>query len=202
MVFVNKFFDNTSEQDSINRGVVQYVKAPVYTQIFDVGNKEADLYLTSNPYGFEFFSSHLVSSSAPALFPDPTPGANQPTQILSIDNSFPLETQAQEWDSNPDPGFLQAASPMDQGPACPRFPETEPLQAEAPAKSQSQNISAGLTIMMPKEELLKLPNEGRESSSVNFMNLKSSCVTNQIQLPKENTGFRPNPVTTAQNQEN
>ncbi|KAJ9077286.1 hypothetical protein DSO57_1018093 [Entomophthora muscae] len=68
-----------------------------------------------------------------------------------------LETQAQEWDSNP--GFLHATNSMDQGPACLRFPETEPLQAEATAKSQSQNTSASLTMVMPKEDLLKLPNE-------------------------------------------
>ncbi|KAJ9065069.1 hypothetical protein DSO57_1023702 [Entomophthora muscae] len=46
-----------------------------------------------------------------------------------------------------------------------------------------------------------VPTVTGESSSVNFMNLKSSWITNQIQIPKENTGFRPNPVTTAQNQE-
>ncbi|KAJ9088050.1 hypothetical protein DSO57_1026976 [Entomophthora muscae] len=115
------------------------------------------------------------------------------TVIVRIDNSFPLETWAQEWDSTPDPGFLQAANPMDQGPARPRFPETEPLQAEAPAKSQIQNTSKGWTMVVPKKEFLKFPNEGRESSSVNFMNLKPSQVTNQIQLPKENTGFRPDP---------
>ncbi|KAJ9090262.1 hypothetical protein DSO57_1004172 [Entomophthora muscae] len=123
-------------------------------------------------------------------------------KILRIDNSFPLETRAQERDSNPEPGLTWAASPMDQGPARPRFPETKPPQAEAPTKSRSQNTSAGLIMMVPKDELLKLPNGGRESSSVNFMNLKSSRVTNQIQLPKKNTGFRPNPVTIAQNQEN
>ncbi|KAJ9081448.1 hypothetical protein DSO57_1014532 [Entomophthora muscae] len=122
--------------------------------------------------------------------------------LKKINNSFPLETRAQDWDSNPDPEFLQATSPMDQGNTHPRFLGTESLQAEAPAKSQSKNTSTGLTMVMPEEELLKLPNEGRESSSVNFMNLKSSCVTNKIQLPKENTVFRPNPVTTAQNQEN
>ncbi|KAJ9059176.1 hypothetical protein DSO57_1005099 [Entomophthora muscae] len=91
---------------------------------------------------------------------------------------------------------------MGQGTVRLHFLGTEPPQAEAPAKSQSQNTSTGLTMVVPKEELLELPNEGRESSSVNFMNLKSSQVTNQIQLPKENTGFKPDPVTKAQNQEN
>ncbi|KAJ9061215.1 hypothetical protein DSO57_1022766 [Entomophthora muscae] len=73
---------------------------------------------------------------------------------VSIENSFPLETRAQEWDSNHDPGLLRAASPMDQGPTHPLFPEIETPQAEAPAKSQSQNTSTGLIMMVPKEELL------------------------------------------------
>ncbi|KAJ9067641.1 hypothetical protein DSO57_1037079 [Entomophthora muscae] len=78
--------------------------------------------------------------------------------FFRIDNSFPLETQAQEWDLNPDPKFLWAAGSMDQGTAHSRFIGTEHLQAEAPANSQSQNTSAGLTMVVPEEELLKLPN--------------------------------------------
>ncbi|KAJ9078003.1 hypothetical protein DSO57_1011291 [Entomophthora muscae] len=120
---------------------------------------------------------------------------------VRIDNSLPLETWAQGQDSTPEPGFLQAAGPMDREPVCPCFAEVKLPQAKAPAKSQSQNTSAGSTMVMPEEEPLKLPNGGREGASVNFMNLKSSWVTNQIQLPKENPGFGPNPVTTAQNQE-
>ncbi|KAJ9087689.1 hypothetical protein DSO57_1030668 [Entomophthora muscae] len=115
------------------------------------------------------------------------------TVCVRIVNSLPLGTWAQEWDSNPDPDSLQAAIPMDQGAACLHFPETELLQAEAPTKSQSQNTCTGVTMVVPKKELPKLPNKGRESSSVNFMNLKSSQVTNQIQSPKEKMGFRPNP---------
>ncbi|KAJ9070904.1 hypothetical protein DSO57_1002534 [Entomophthora muscae] len=71
-----------------------------------------------------------------------------PKKIVRIDN-FPLETQAQEWDLNPEPGFLRATGPMDQGPVHLCFPGTEPLQAEAPAKSQSQNTSVGLTMVVP-----------------------------------------------------
>ncbi|KAJ9080465.1 hypothetical protein DSO57_1024626, partial [Entomophthora muscae] len=35
---------------------------------------------------------------------------------VSIDNSLPLETQAQGRDLNPEPEFLRAAGPMDQEP--------------------------------------------------------------------------------------
>ncbi|KAJ9067659.1 hypothetical protein DSO57_1036907 [Entomophthora muscae] len=41
---------------------------------------------------------------------------DQQKLVLRIDISSPLETRAQEWDSNPDPGLLQVAGPMDQGP--------------------------------------------------------------------------------------
>ncbi|KAJ9072781.1 hypothetical protein DSO57_1023604 [Entomophthora muscae] len=90
---------------------------------------------------------------------------------VKIDNSSPLETQAQERDLNPDPGLPRAAHL--------RFSGIEPLQAEAPAKPQSQNTSTSSTMVAPKEEPLKLPNGGRDSAYVNFMSLKFSQVTNQ-----------------------
>ncbi|KAJ9049594.1 hypothetical protein DSO57_1022710 [Entomophthora muscae] len=68
---------------------------------------------------------------------------------VRIDNSLPRETQAQGWDSNPELTFLRAAGPMDQGPARLRFFGIEPLQAEAPAKSQSQNTCTSLTMVAP-----------------------------------------------------
>ncbi|KAJ9082815.1 hypothetical protein DSO57_1000800 [Entomophthora muscae] len=52
---------------------------PFYTQAFEAGNKEADLLLTPNPYGFDLFSSHLVSSSAPAPVPTPAQDTHQTT---------------------------------------------------------------------------------------------------------------------------
>ncbi|KAJ9069671.1 hypothetical protein DSO57_1016145 [Entomophthora muscae] len=122
--------------------------------------------------------------------------------IFRIDNSLPQETQAQGWDSNPEPTFLRAAGPMDQGPARLHFFGIKPLQAEAPTKSQSQNTCISSTMVAPKEEPLKLPNGSRDGASVNFMSLKSSQITNQTLLPKINPGFGPDPVTTAKNQEN
>ncbi|KAJ9076940.1 M-phase phosphoprotein 8 [Entomophthora muscae] len=55
--------------------------------------------------------------------------------VVKIDNSLPQETWAQGWDSNPEPTFLRAVGPMDQGPARLHFFGIKPLQAEAPAKS-------------------------------------------------------------------
>ncbi|KAJ9088808.1 hypothetical protein DSO57_1019530 [Entomophthora muscae] len=119
-----------------------------------------------------------------------------------IDNSLPLGTWAQGWDLNPEPTFLRAAGPMDQGPARLRFFRIEPLQAEAAAKSQSQNTCISSTMVAPEEEPLELPNGSRDDASVNFMSLKSSQVTNQTLLPKINLGFGPDPVTTTKNPEN
>ncbi|KAJ9054068.1 hypothetical protein DSO57_1018327 [Entomophthora muscae] len=73
--------------------------------------------------------------------------------LEAIDNSFPPKTQAQEQDSNPGPGFLQAAGPMDCWAACLCFLGIKPLQAEAPINSQSQNTDTSPTIVAPKEEL-------------------------------------------------
>ncbi|KAJ9081940.1 hypothetical protein DSO57_1009644 [Entomophthora muscae] len=87
-------------------------------------------------------------------------------------------------------------------PAHPRFSEIEPPQAEAQAKSQSKNTSIDLRVVAPEEGLLNLPNRGKESPSDNFINLKPSWITNQVQLPEENTGFRPNPMTATQEQDN
>ncbi|KAJ9082493.1 hypothetical protein DSO57_1004058 [Entomophthora muscae] len=119
---------------------------------------------------------------------------------VRIVNFLPLKTWAQGWDSNPEPKFLQDAGPMDREPACPRSSEIKPLQAEAPAKSPSQNTSTGSIMMVHKEESLELPNGSREGAPVNSMSLKSSQVTNQTQLPRETLGFGSNPVTTAKNQ--
>ncbi|KAJ9055458.1 hypothetical protein DSO57_1003955 [Entomophthora muscae] len=76
MVFNSNIFNGASSQDSssqasFNGGKAQNVDEPVYTQAFEAGNKEADLYLTPDPYGFDLFSSHTVSSSAPAPVPTP-----------------------------------------------------------------------------------------------------------------------------------
>ncbi|KAJ9080517.1 hypothetical protein DSO57_1024120 [Entomophthora muscae] len=50
MVFTSNIFDSASSQASFNGGKAQNVEAPVYTQAFEAGNEEADLYLTTDPY--------------------------------------------------------------------------------------------------------------------------------------------------------
>ncbi|KAJ9082978.1 hypothetical protein DSO57_1039304 [Entomophthora muscae] len=90
MAFNSNIFDGASNQDSssqasFNRDEAQNTEAPVYIQSFDAGNKEADLYSTPNPnpYGFDLFNSHLVSSSSPAPLPTPAQTSNQPVGAQS-----------------------------------------------------------------------------------------------------------------------
>ncbi|KAJ9088331.1 hypothetical protein DSO57_1024153 [Entomophthora muscae] len=86
--------------------------------------------------------------------------------------------------------------------SCLRFSGIEPPQAEAKSNSQSKNTNTDLGVMAPKEGLDNLPNGGKEILSINFMNLKSSQVTNQGPLPEENTGLKPVPMTKAQEKNN
>ncbi|KAJ9050979.1 hypothetical protein DSO57_1009063 [Entomophthora muscae] len=113
MVFNSNIFNGASSQASFNGGKVQGVEAPVYTQAFEAGNKEDDLYLTPNPYGFDLFSSHIVSSSAPAPVPTPSQAAHQPTnQDGNLDlEQLPATTQ-------PPPTANQASAPVAQRPNC------------------------------------------------------------------------------------
>ncbi|KAJ9070397.1 hypothetical protein DSO57_1008438 [Entomophthora muscae] len=88
MVFNSNSFNSISSQTSFNGGKAQGVEAPVYTQAFEAGNKEADLYLTPDPYGFDLFNSHFASSSSPNPVPTPAQASCQPT---NQDDNLDLE---------------------------------------------------------------------------------------------------------------
>ncbi|KAJ9084880.1 hypothetical protein DSO57_1019520 [Entomophthora muscae] len=121
---------------------------------------------------------------------------------VRIDNSPPLETQAQEWESNPEPGFPWAAGPMDCGTTCLYFSGIEPLQADTeddgpPSETdQAKEISAlsGLPITTP--------NGGNQATTKSFMSLKSSPATNQEPTQERGTGLQPGPMTTILEQDN
>ncbi|KAJ9067725.1 hypothetical protein DSO57_1036228, partial [Entomophthora muscae] len=104
-------------------------------------------------------------------------------QLIRIGN------RAWEQDSNPNLERLQAASLEDQGAA-----------HLSQAKSQSKNTNIDLSVVAPEEGLLNLPDGGKKSLSVNFMNLKFSQATNHVQLLEKNVGLRPAPMTQAQEQ--
>ncbi|KAJ9085821.1 hypothetical protein DSO57_1010161 [Entomophthora muscae] len=112
MVFNSNIFNSASSQASFNGGEAQNVEAPVYTQAFEAGNKEADLLLTPNPYGFDLFSNHLVSSSSPAPVPTPAQAAHQPT---NQDGNLDLEQLPATSQPAP-PTANQASAPLAQRP--------------------------------------------------------------------------------------
>ncbi|KAJ9050187.1 hypothetical protein DSO57_1016688 [Entomophthora muscae] len=87
-----------------------------------------------------------------------------------------------------------------KGPPAHVFLGLSSLQAEAQAKSYSKNTYIDLIVVAPKKGLLDLPNGSKESTSLNFMNLKSSQAINQVQLLEKNAGLRPAPMTQAQKQ--
>ncbi|KAJ9076905.1 hypothetical protein DSO57_1021879 [Entomophthora muscae] len=94
----------TGEQESHSKA--QNMEALVYTQVFDVGNKKAELYLTADPYEFDLFESHLASSSAPVFLPTPAHASNQPANQNGNPGLKQLPTNTQ-----PAPSANQALAP-------------------------------------------------------------------------------------------
>ncbi|KAJ9069689.1 hypothetical protein DSO57_1015962 [Entomophthora muscae] len=78
--------------------------------------------------------SWLPSYGGHYLWHDGPPAATvaKSTVGARIDNSIPLENQAQEQDSNPEPETLWAAGPVDPGTARLHFFETEPPKLSIP----------------------------------------------------------------------
>ncbi|KAJ9078974.1 hypothetical protein DSO57_1001188 [Entomophthora muscae] len=124
-----------------------------------------------------------------------------PTPVR-INNSFPLETQAQGRDSNPDPKYLQAAGPEDQGATFLSFPGVKLPQAEAKNDGPNGKASQTKGIIAPNEETIKAPNGGNKISTISFMSLKATPAVNQESPSEEGTGLRPNPMTTTLEQDN
>ncbi|KAJ9055445.1 hypothetical protein DSO57_1003942 [Entomophthora muscae] len=115
---------------------------------------------------------------------------------VRIDNSFLLETQAQEWDLNPDPESPQAAGPGDQGGYLPVFTGVKPLQAEANNDDPNGEAIQTKGIIVPNGGLIKVPNGGNETSTISFMGLKSTLVANQESSPEGGAVPQPKSMTT------
>ncbi|KAJ9056504.1 hypothetical protein DSO57_1032450 [Entomophthora muscae] len=124
------------------------------------------------------------------------------TTSVSIDNSSSLETQAREQELNPDPGFLQAAGPVDRRTTHPRFFGIESPQADTKNVDPCSKKSQTKEIIAPNERLITAPNKGTDLATISFMNLKSTPVTNQEPSPGKGTGLQPNLMTTTLKQAN
>ncbi|KAJ9081975.1 hypothetical protein DSO57_1009196 [Entomophthora muscae] len=113
---------------------------------------------------------------------------------IRIENSFLLETWAQEWDLNPDPEYPHAA--------CPCFLKLEPLQAEAKNDGLNGKASQTKGISVSNRGVIKVPNGVNEISIISFMSLKSTLVTNQELTQERGMGLWLSLMTTTLKQDN
>ncbi|KAJ9077447.1 hypothetical protein DSO57_1016751 [Entomophthora muscae] len=121
---------------------------------------------------------------------------------VRIDNSPPLEPQAQEQESNPEPGFPQAARPMDRRTARPYFSGVEPLQADTEDDGLSSETDQAKEIIALSGVPITTPNGGNQATTISFMSLKSTPATNQEPTQGRGTGLQPSPMTTTLEQDN
>ncbi|KAJ9073291.1 hypothetical protein DSO57_1039816 [Entomophthora muscae] len=121
---------------------------------------------------------------------------------VRIDNSSPLETRAQEQESNPDPGLLWAAGPVDCRTACLRFFGIKPSQADTENVDPCSKKNQTKEIITPNGRLITAPNGGTDLATISFINLKSTPATNQEPAQERGVGPRPGPMTTTLKQDN
>ncbi|KAJ9052654.1 hypothetical protein DSO57_1032198 [Entomophthora muscae] len=134
--------------------------------------------------------------------PEPAqPGPAKLVPLFRIDNSSSLETQAREQESNPEPGFLWAAGPVDRGTACPRFSGIELSQADTKRINSCSKKRQTKEIIMPNGGLITAPNGGTDLETISFINSKSTPATNQEPTQERGTGPRPGPMTSTLKQD-
>ncbi|KAJ9074158.1 hypothetical protein DSO57_1009237 [Entomophthora muscae] len=122
--------------------------------------------------------------------------------IVRIDNSSPLEPQAQEQESNPEPGSPWAARPMDCRTAHPHFSGIKPPQSDAEDDGPRSETDHAKEIISPSGMPITVPNGGAKAATISFMSLKSTPATNQDPTQGRGTGPQPNPMTTTLEQDN
>ncbi|KAJ9084495.1 hypothetical protein DSO57_1023815 [Entomophthora muscae] len=118
-----------------------------------------------------------------------------------IDNS-PLEPQAQEQESNLEPGFPPAARPMDCGTACLSFSGVKPPQADAEDDGQTSETYQAKEIIALSGVPITTPNGVNQATTISFMSLKSTPATNQEPTQGRGIGPQPGPMTTTLEQDN
>ncbi|KAJ9080957.1 hypothetical protein DSO57_1019490 [Entomophthora muscae] len=124
------------------------------------------------------------------------------TLSVRIDNSSSLETRAREQESNPNPGSPWAAGPVDCRTSRPRFSGIKPPQADTKNVGPCSETGQTKEIIAPNGRLITAPNGGTEATTISFMNLKSTPVTNQEPTQERGTGPRPGPMTLTLKQDN
>ncbi|KAJ9063690.1 hypothetical protein DSO57_1038286, partial [Entomophthora muscae] len=104
-------------------------------------------------------------------------------------------TRSQEQESNPEPGFLWAARPVDCGTAHLRLSGIEPLQADTEHIDLCSKKRQTKEIITPNGGLITAPNGGTDLATISFINLKSTPATNQESTQERGTGPQPSPMT-------
>ncbi|KAJ9060324.1 hypothetical protein DSO57_1031923 [Entomophthora muscae] len=121
---------------------------------------------------------------------------------IRIDNFPPLELQAQERESNLEPGFPRAAGPEDCKTNRPHFSGIKPLQADVEEDDPLRKVDQAKEIIALSGMPITTPNGGNQATTISFMSLKSSPATNQEPTQGRGTGPQPGPMTTTLEQDN
>ncbi|KAJ9063459.1 hypothetical protein DSO57_1000049 [Entomophthora muscae] len=153
---------------------------------------------SSSFISLSFLVYHLVLSSQSAR-----PHYEPPRlHLVRIDNSSSLETQAQEQESNLNPGFLQATRPVDRRTARLCFSGIKPLQADTENVGPCSKTGQTKEIIAPNRRLIIAPNRGTEATTISFMNLKPTPMTNQELSQESGMGPQPGPMNTTLKKDN
>ncbi|KAJ9062869.1 hypothetical protein DSO57_1005991 [Entomophthora muscae] len=116
--------------------------------------------------------------------------------MTQSDNFLPLEPQAQEQVSNPDPDHPQATSPKDQRAGRPHFIGIKHPQVEAVHTFQDRDTSKKLETTSPDGSEDKFSNGGKKVPIIKHMSLKFILMANQDSPPDENGDLKAAPVVT------
>ncbi|KAJ9064602.1 hypothetical protein DSO57_1028845 [Entomophthora muscae] len=120
---------------------------------------------------------------------------------VRIDNSSSLETWAREQGSNPEPGFLWAAGPVDRRTTHLRFSRIEPPLADTKNVDPCSKKSQTKEIIAPNEGLITAPNGDTDLETISI-DSKSTPATNQEPTQERGMGPQPGPMTLTPEQDN
>ncbi|KAJ9057205.1 hypothetical protein DSO57_1024861 [Entomophthora muscae] len=90
---------------------------------------------------------------------------------VRIDNFSPLELQAQERESNLEPGFPRAAGPEDRKTNCLHFSGIKPLQADVEEDNPPRKVDQDEEIIALSGMPITTPNGGNQATTISFMSL-------------------------------
>ncbi|KAJ9049391.1 hypothetical protein DSO57_1025126 [Entomophthora muscae] len=120
---------------------------------------------------------------------------------VRIDNFPPLELQAQEQESNPEPGFPQAVGPEDHKTNHLHFSGIKPLQADVEEDNPPRKVDQAKDSTALSEVPITTPN-GDDPATIGLMGLKSSPATNQEPTQGRGTSLQLGPMTSMLKQDN